>query len=110
MALHAARVSAGRHGRGRGAGCGARGARCAAARHLLLWRGRLALKRLACLVRCQMYRWIVHHVLPPFSPLYRSHHHKYPMDFDRLVFPPGIAALVIAVFYVLLHQLLPVVS
>jgi hypothetical protein len=40
----------------------------------------------------------------------RRHHHKYPMDFDRLVFPPAIAAVVIALFHALLHQLLPLVS
>lgn len=38
------------------------------------------------------------------------HHHKYPMDFDRLVFPPPIAALVIGLFHLLLHALLPLVS
>lgn len=44
-------------------------------------------------------------ILPP-----RSHHHKYPMDFDRLVFPPAAAAIVIALFYWLLHALLPMVG
>ncbi len=40
----------------------------------------------------------------------RRHHHKYPMDFDRLVFPPAAAAIVIALFYWLLHALLPMVG
>ena len=39
----------------------------------------------------------------------RRHHHKYPMDFDRLVFPPAAAAIVISLFYWLLHALLPMV-
>ena len=44
---------------------------------------------------------------PTHSP---SHHHKYPMDFDRLVFPPLPAALVMGIFYALLHALAPVVG
>ena len=39
----------------------------------------------------------------------RRHHHKYPMDCDRLVFPPAAAAIVISLFYWLLHALLPMV-
>ncbi|EFN56100.1 hypothetical protein CHLNCDRAFT_144683 [Chlorella variabilis] len=66
----------------------------------------------------QLMEYSIHRFLFHFDPktprgiewhfMLHGHHHKYPMDFDRLVFPPGIAALVIAVFYVLLHQLLPV--
>ena len=41
------------------------------------------------------------------APPHRRHHHKYPMDFDRLGFPPLIAALVIAMFYGLLHLIFP---
>lgn len=48
--------------------------------------------------------------IPPMCPVAsRSHHHKYPMDFDRLVFPPPIAALIIGLFHLLLHALMPLV-
>lgn len=52
-------------------------------------------------------------LLAPDLKLHRApcrHHHKYPMDFDRLVFPPAIAALVIGVFYALLHAIMPMVG
>jgi hypothetical protein len=45
---------------------------------------------------------------PPPSQI--SHHHKYPMDTDRLVFPPVPAALVVALFWGLLNALAPAVS
>ncbi len=39
------------------------------------------------------------------SGLPRRHHHKYPMDFDRLVFPPAPAILVAGLWYMLLWSL-----
>ncbi|KAL4424625.1 hypothetical protein ABPG77_002243 [Micractinium sp. CCAP 211/92] len=64
------------------------------------------------LLEYSIHRWLFH--FEPKSPrgiewhfMLHGHHHKYPMDFDRLVFPPAIAALVIALFHALLHQLLP---
>eukprot|EP00887_Chlorella_sp_A99_P006781 scaffold2.g6781.t1 len=40
-------------------------------------------------------------------PLRMPLHHKYPMDFDRLVFPPVPASFVVAVLYALLHAVAP---
>lgn len=64
------------------------------------------------LIEYSIHRWLFH--FNPTGPesikwhfMLHGHHHKYPMDFDRLVFPPAAAALVIAIFYMLLHALAP---
>ncbi|KAI3426116.1 hypothetical protein D9Q98_008495 [Chlorella vulgaris] len=92
----------------------------------LMWRGvavgglPLAMLPLAAVVGVlvwQVLEYSIHRFLFHFDPktpkgielhfMVHGHHHKYPMDFDRLVFPPAIAAVVIALFHALLHQLLP---
>ncbi|PSC67533.1 Fatty Acid 2-hydroxylase [Micractinium conductrix] len=65
----------------------------------------------------QLIEYSIHRGLFHFDPktpkgiewhfMLHGHHHKYPMDFDRLVFPPPIAALVIGMFHALLHALMP---
>lgn len=64
------------------------------------------------LIEYSIHRWLFH--FGPTGPesikwhfMLHGHHHKYPMDFDRLVFPPIPAGLVIALFYALLHALAP---
>ncbi|KAI8475951.1 MAG: hypothetical protein J3K34DRAFT_402474 [Monoraphidium minutum] len=64
------------------------------------------------LIEYSLHRWVFH--LKPTGPksikwhfMLHGHHHKYPMDFDRLVFPPLPAGLVMAIFYALLHALAP---
>ncbi|KAF7707617.1 fatty acid 2-hydroxylase [Silurus meridionalis] len=55
------------------------------------------------------------HLRPPAHNYYlitlhfllHGQHHKSPYDGSRLVFPPGIASVVIGGFYITLHQLLP---
>ncbi|KAK2838465.1 hypothetical protein Q7C36_013279 [Tachysurus vachellii] len=55
------------------------------------------------------------HMRPPAHNYYlitlhfllHGQHHKSPFDGSRLVFPPGIASVVIGAFYLLLNQLLP---
>lgn len=55
------------------------------------------------------------HMRPPAHNYYlitlhfllHGQHHKSPFDGSRLVFPPGIASLVIGAFYLALRQLLP---
>jgi dihydroceramide fatty acyl 2-hydroxylase len=42
-----------------------------------------------------------------FHFLFHGCHHKYPMDRDRLVFPPLPASMLVATVYLVLHALLP---
>uniref|UniRef100_A0A3P9HPK6 Fatty acid 2-hydroxylase n=1 Tax=Oryzias latipes TaxID=8090 RepID=A0A3P9HPK6_ORYLA len=57
----------------------------------------------------------VFHMKPPAHNYYlitihfllHGQHHKSPFDGARLVFPPGLASIVVGVFYMTLHQLLP---
>ncbi len=42
--------------------------------------------------------------------LFHGCHHKYPMDVERLVFPPIPASWVVYLFYSLLHAALPKVT
>lgn len=64
------------------------------------------------LIEYSLHRWVFH--LKPTGPksiewhfMLHGHHHKYPMDFDRLVFPPVPAGLVMSIFYGLLSLLAP---
>ncbi|KIZ03590.1 Inositolphosphorylceramide-B C-26 hydroxylase [Monoraphidium neglectum] len=64
------------------------------------------------LIEYSIHRWLFH--LKPTTPegikwhfMLHGHHHKYPMDFDRLVFPPVPAGLVMALFYNLLCAIVP---
>lgn len=57
----------------------------------------------------------VFHMRPPAHNYYlimlhfllHGQHHKSPFDGSRLVFPPSLAAIVIAAFYLILRQMLP---
>lgn len=57
----------------------------------------------------------VFHMNPPAHNYYlitlhfllHGQHHKSPFDGSRLVFPPGLASLVVAVFYMSIHCVLP---
>ncbi|XP_061577143.1 fatty acid 2-hydroxylase [Cololabis saira] len=57
----------------------------------------------------------VFHMKPPAHNYYlimlhfllHGQHHKSPFDGSRLVFPPGIAAIVVGVFYAVLRNMLP---
>ncbi|XP_029991568.1 fatty acid 2-hydroxylase [Sphaeramia orbicularis] len=57
----------------------------------------------------------VFHMKPPAHNYYlitlhfllHGQHHKSPFDGSRLVFPPGLASLVVGTFYVILQNLLP---
>ncbi|KAF7654593.1 hypothetical protein LDENG_00067400, partial [Lucifuga dentata] len=57
----------------------------------------------------------VFHMKPPAHNYYlimlhfllHGQHHKSPFDSSRLVFPPGLASLVVGSFYTLLHHILP---
>jgi dihydroceramide fatty acyl 2-hydroxylase len=92
----------------------------------LMWRGvalgglsplALPLTLVAGVLVWQLIEYSIHKNLFHFDPktpkgiewhfMLHGHHHKYPMDFDRLVFPPAAAAIVISLFYWLLHALLP---
>lgn len=64
------------------------------------------------LVEYSIHRWLFH--LKPTGPksielhfMLHGHHHKYPMDVDRLVFPPLPAGLAMGLFFGLLASLLP---
>lgn len=64
------------------------------------------------LIEYSLHRYIFH--LKPTTPegikwhfMLHGHHHKFPMDVDRLVFPPIPAALVCSVLAAILHLLLP---
>lgn len=65
----------------------------------------------------QLLEYSIHRFLFHFEPktakgvewhfMVHGHHHKYPMDFDRLVFPPIVAGPLISLFYALLHLIMP---
>ncbi|GBF95338.1 fatty acid 2-hydroxylase [Raphidocelis subcapitata] len=64
------------------------------------------------LVEYSLHRWVFH--LRPSGPetiklhfMLHGHHHRWPMDTARLVFPPLPAGLVMALFGVLLTALVP---
>lgn len=59
-----------------------------------------------------VHRWLFHFVPTDAASvrlhfLLHGHHHKYPMDFDRLVFPPAPAAAVASLWYVVVTAILP---
>uniref|UniRef100_A0A3Q3A1R5 Fatty acid 2-hydroxylase n=1 Tax=Kryptolebias marmoratus TaxID=37003 RepID=A0A3Q3A1R5_KRYMA len=57
----------------------------------------------------------VFHMKPPAHNYYlitlhfllHGQHHKSPFDGSRLVFPPGLASIVVVLFYLVLHSVLP---
>ncbi|KAM4618954.1 fatty acid 2-hydroxylase [Polymixia lowei] len=57
----------------------------------------------------------VFHMKPPAHNYYlitihfllHGQHHKSPFDGSRLVFPPGLASIVVGIFYLFLHHTLP---
>ncbi|XP_013867639.1 fatty acid 2-hydroxylase isoform X2 [Austrofundulus limnaeus] len=57
----------------------------------------------------------VFHMKPPAHNYYlitlhfllHGQHHKSPFDGSRLVFPPGLASIVVGLFYLILHSMLP---
>jgi hypothetical protein len=58
-----------------------------------------------CSMPCSIIPLLTDQIHPPPSPC--SHHHKYPMDIERLVFPPVPAALIATPFYLFFNAILP---